>query len=153
MKLSKLTLLSLTLLTTLLLGAVAINVILAPAEIKLKVKWKPVEYLMDSPSPPDPWWAELSAPRINPDDIVTSTILLEGLYSIRPTPPPYMTLTGRLAVPFYGGDVLTALLAKAPHLAPGEYRINLEITGQLDDGTPLRGSGGITLWVNEIPPP
>jgi len=153
MKLSKLTILSITILATLLLGAYAINTIMAPAEIKLKVKWKPVEYILGENLPPDPWWAELSAPRINPDDIVTSTILLEGIYSPRPTPPPYITITGRLAVPFYGGNVLDALMVKAPHLAPGEYRISLEITGELDDGTPLRGSGGITILVNEIPPP
>lgn len=151
MKTRKLTLLSLTILATLLIGAFAINVILAPTELKLKVKWKPVEYTMDAP--PDPWWAELSASRINPDDIVVSTILLEGRHSIRPTPAPYITATDRLAVPFYGDDVLDELLAKAPHLAPGEYRINLEITGQLDDGTPLRGSGGITILVPEQSPP
>lgn len=152
MKPKKLTLISLALLVTLLVGAIAIIVVSAPKELKLKVKWTPRNYLLDNLAP-DPWDAELYfAPPRPLDEIDPETIRLEGIY--QPVSAPYLsTKTNRLIVPFDGYEVLGALLLKAGHLAPGEYRILLEITGQLIDGTPFSGKGGINLIVPENPPP
>ena len=152
MKSRKLTLFSLALLATLLLGAVAINVISAK-DLKLKVKWRPPDYYLDN-LPPDPWNAEIFfAPPRDLSEINTATIKLEGLYE--PESTPYISLrTSRLVVPFDGFDVLTALLLKVGHMVPGgEYHVDLEITGELNDGTPFAGSGAINLLVPETPPP
>ncbi len=152
MKTRTLTLISITLLTTLLLGAVAINVLSQPKELKLKVKWKPNEFTMDG-YVPDPWIAEVFfAPPRGFSDVDPSTILLEGMYTLQSD--PYVTFSGRrLALPFNGYDVLMALLVKAPHMAPGTYEISLEITGNLYDGTPFRGSGSIDITMNSDPSP
>jgi len=152
MKTRTLTILSLTILASLLLGAVAFTVLSAPQELKLKVKWRPVNYVFGN-APPDPWIAEVYFAPLRPvDEIDPSTIRLEGTYT--PSGPTYEVGTPpRLAIPFNGNEVLRALLIKAPHMAPGEYRILLEITGALDDGTPFRGSGGINLIVPENSPP
>jgi len=152
MKTRRLTLISLALLTTLLLGAVAINVISAK-DLKLKVKWRPPDYYLDN-LPPDPWNAEIFfAPPRDPAEINTATIVLEGLYV--PESTPYISAgTSRMVLPFNGIDVLTALLLKVGHMVPGqEYRVFLEITGELNDGTPFAGEGGINLIVPENPGP
>jgi len=152
MKPKTLTLISIALLTTLMLGAVAVNVFSAPPELKLKAKWKPATYTMDN-NPPDPWNAEIYfAPPRTLTDIDPSTLLLEGLYS--PESPPYPhAFKDRLVVPFDGYDVLSALLPKLPHLQPGTFEIFLEITGRLYDGRSFRGTGSITVTVPEPPPP
>lgn len=152
MKARTTTLLSLILLASLLIGAIAITALSAPQVLKLKVKWKPNHYVLYT-SVPDPWNAEvLFAPARPLDDINASTILLEGTYA--PSGPPYMSPNQpRLVIPFYGGDVLAAMLSKAGHLSTGEYRISLEITGELDDGTPFRGSKGIILIIDSGSPP
>ena len=152
MKTRKLTLLSIALLATLLIGAAAINVLWGAKELKLKVKWKPRNYIFEN-APPDPWDAQIYfAPPRTFDDVNSSTIRLEGVYA--PESDPYLAENmPRLVVPFDGSNVLAALLSKAGHLAPGEYRIWLEITGKLIDETPFRGKGGINLIIPEIPPP
>jgi len=143
-------------LVALLVGAIAFNALAPPGQLKLKVKWKPVSYVLDNPAP-DPWIAELYfAPARDVNQIDTSTLLLEGMYT--PSGTPYL-LSGtppRLAVPFDGADVLRALLSKAPHMAPGEYRILLTITGNLKTeygGTAFSGDGGINLIVPDVSPP
>jgi len=143
-------------LVLLLVGAVAFNTLAADKALKLKVKWKPVNYVLDNP-PPDPWIAEIYfAPLRDLNEIDTSTLLLEGIYT--PSGTPYL-LSGtppRLAVPFDGADVLRALLSNAPHMAPGEYRILLTITGNLKTeygATPFSGDGGINLVVPDVSPP
>ena len=143
-------------LVLLLVGAVAFNVLAPPGQLKLKVKWKPVNYILNDP-PPNPWIAEIYfAPLRDLNQIDTSTLLLEGMYT--PSGTPYL-LSGtppRLAVPFNGADVLRALMSKTPHLAPGEYRISLEISGNLKTeygGTAFSGTGGINLLVPPISPP
>lgn len=153
MKARTTTLLSLALLASLLIGAIAITVLSAPPkELKLKVKWTPRNYVYLG-SVSDPWNAEVSfAPPRTFDDINASTIRLENFYE--PTDDPYVSeRTARLIIPFYGGDVVAALLSKAGHLTPGEYRIYLEIRGELDDGTPFSGEGGLNLIVPDTPPP
>jgi len=147
MKAKKLTLISIVLLAGILVGAVAIMGSSAK-ELKLKVKWTPRNYAISSPVP-NPWNAELYfAPPRPLDDIDPTTILLEGMYA--PISDPYpSTHTARLIVPFDGYDVLMLVLLKAGHVTPGEYRVYLEITGQLDDGTPFAGEGGINLIVPE----
>jgi hypothetical protein len=152
MKIRKLTILHLTLLITLVLSVIAITAS-AKKPAKLKVKWRPPDYLLDN-MPPDPWNAEVFfAPPRDLDEINTATILLEGLYTPESAPYP-ITKTSRLVFPFDGYDVLTAVLLKVGHMMPGqEYRVYLEITGELNDGTPFAGEGGINLIIPETPAP
>jgi len=150
MKTRKLTLLFLTMLATIMLGAVAVSVLSPPPTLKLKVKWTPRVYELNN-NPPT-WNAEIYfAPPRPLDEIDVETIQLEGGYT--PVSDPYPTVTSRLVVPFDGYDVLDALMPKLPHMAPGEYRVYLEITGKLFDGTPFSGSGGINVVVPEPSPP
>jgi hypothetical protein len=143
-------------LALLLVGAFAFNALAPPGQLKLKVKWKPVNYVLDNP-PPDPWTAEIYfAPTRDLNQIDTSTLLLEGMYTPSGTPTILTTSPPRMAVPFNGADVLRALLSKTPHLAPGEYRILLEISGNLKaeyGGTAFSGDGGINLLVPDVSPP
>jgi len=151
MKTRTLTLLSLSLLATLLIGAFALNVYSAK-ELKLKVKWKPASFTGDTWFP-NPWLTEIYfAPPRPINQIDPSTILLEGLYSPSGATYPH-PLKDRLVVPFYGGDVVTALVTKAPHMSPGTYIVFLEITGKLYDGQGFRGVGSINMTIPELPPP
>ena len=157
MKSRKLTLLSVTLLVALVTGALLINVLWAPKTLKIKVKWKPVDYVLDNPLP-DPWNAEIwLVGDYNIDEIDPTSLELEGKYE--PVYEPYEAEDRpRLVVPFDGHDVLEAVLLKAGHLAPGEYRVWLEITGEHVDKktqqiTPFEGKGGISLIVPENSPP
>jgi hypothetical protein len=150
MKPKKLTLLSITVLTTLLIGAFTINTILASTELKLNVCWLPSYYKLNKPAPHS--WIALvflsssshkHAPKIDP-----STILLEGTYEPESKPRPILWGC-LLIVSFNGQDVLEALMTKAEHLSPGIYHVSLEITAETYDGTPCRGSSTITLTVPE----
>jgi len=147
MKHNKLTLLFPTILIALLIGAFAVQVSSAPAVLKLTVWWRPKTYLMWNPTP-DPWRAVVGFrvwPHRNATDIDPSTILLEGKY--RPESAPSPIFGGLLlVVPFDGMDVLEALMTKVPHMTPGQYLVELEITGRLYDRTPFRGSGVISLF-------
>ena len=152
MKTRKLTILYLALLITLVLSVVAITAS-AKKPAKLKVKWRPPNYVLDN-MPPDPWNAEVFfAPPRDLGEIDTATVLLEGLYTLESA--PYLTeKTSRLVLPFDGYDVLAAVLLKGGHMMPGqEYRVYLEITGEFNDGTPFAGEGGINLIIPEIPAP
>lgn len=151
MKLGKLGFVYLTILIT-ILGA---NVILALSqgdEVKANVAWDPKSYSADEPFP-HPWNAEIWLTGGHKrDEIDTTTILLEGTYT--PIGAPYAAVHGpRLIVPFLGSDVYEALLSKLPHTEPGKHRIGLEITGELLDGTPFRGTGYIHLTIPENPGP
>lgn len=153
MKTRKLTLLSLTILATLLIGTFAFTVLSAPPVLKLKVKWKPATYILGDTAPSDPWNAEIYfAPPRPLTDVDTTTLLLEDTYS--PEAPPYPHPSkDRIIVPFHGDDVVDALLSKLPHMAPGIYVVPLEVSGRLTDGRSFRGSGTITLTYPEFPPP
>ncbi|TET18872.1 hypothetical protein E3J74_08825 [Candidatus Bathyarchaeota archaeon] len=152
MKTRRLTVLSLILLAALLVGAIAINATAAKT-LKLKVKWKPPDYLLDS-NPPDPWNAEMWLTGDHDfTEIDPTTIWLEGIYSPEYDPYPSENKP-RLVVPFDGYDVLIALMLKVGHMVPGgEYRVYLEITGELNDGTPFAGKSGISLLIPENPGP
>ncbi|HKZ93490.1 MAG TPA: hypothetical protein VJ249_02760 [Candidatus Bathyarchaeia archaeon] len=156
MKLNRLALISAVALVALLAGAIAFNALAPPQELKLKVKWRPPNYMLGNPAP-DPWIAEIFfAPSRPLEQIDPNTLLLEGIYSPSGTPYLLRSSPDRMAVPFDGDDVLRALLTKAPHLAPGEYRILLQITGNLKPeygATPFSGDGGINLIVPDVPPP
>lgn len=156
MKLTKVTLLSVTILAILLIGVVAFTAFSATKDLKLKVKWRPPTYTLGNPLP-NPWNCEIFfAPARDLNEIDTNTILMEGLYP--PSGTPYL-LSGappRLAVPFSGYDVITALLSKSPHLAPGTYHILLQISGNLKPeygGNAFSGEGGIDLVVPDPSPP
>jgi len=146
-------LIGLMMLTTILLSAGAILVFSQGDEVRANVAWDPSSYSTDQPLP-DPWNAEIWLTGGHTrDEIDTTTILLEGMYT--PSADPYPAVHGpRLIVPFAGSDVYEALLSKLPHTEPGRYRIALEITGNLYDGTPFRGSGTIRLEItNSTNPP
>jgi len=151
MKTKTATILIVTILASLLVGTFAINAF-SIKELKLKVKWKPVSYALSGPVP-DPWQVELYfAPARPVEEVDPSTLLLEGMYEpvssyLHPNKP-------RLVACFDGYDVLNAILIKAGHLMPGrDYRVWLEISGFLHDGTPFSGEGGVILEVPEISPP
>lgn len=155
MKLNKIVIISAAILVTLLAGVIAFNAFSAPATLKLKVKWRPVTYTLGNPVP-DPWNAEIFfAPLRDVNQIDTTTLKLEGIYS--PSGTPYLiSQTGRLAVPFKGADVIRAVLSKTTHMAPGIYHIILTITGNLKPeygGTAFSGTGGIDLVVPDPSPP
>ena len=148
MKPKILTLISLTILASLLIGAFAFNAFSAPPVLKLKVKWKPAAYTTDSWAP-EQWIAQIYfAPPRPVEDIDPYSILLEGMYSPTAT-PTHDSLKERLNVPFCGWDVVAALYTKAPHMTPGNYLVWLEITGNLNDGTLFRGSGCINMTIPE----
>jgi hypothetical protein len=151
MKPKTITLLSLTLLATLLIGAFAINTITAATEKKLSYFWYPYSYTLDQ-SPPEPWTAyvySVSGSRVR--DINPSTIRLGGLYTATSTKLILFNLI--MIVTFHGSDVVQALLVKLPHMGPGTYKVSLEITGSLNNGTPFRGSATISVTLPDLPPP
>lgn len=133
-------------------GFFAVQVFAPKPELKLKVKWKPASYTSDSWFP-DPWLAEIYfAPPRPITEIDPSTLLLENMYS--PSAPPYPhPLKERLVVPFYGGDVVSALMSKVPHYGSGTFVIFLEITGKLYSGQAFRGTGSINMTIPDLPPP
>jgi hypothetical protein len=148
MKPKILTLISLTILASLLIGAFAFNAFSAPPELKLKVKWKPAAYTTDSWVPPI-WYAEIFfAPPRPVEEIDPSTIRLEGIYSPS-TLPTHHPVKERLNVPFSGYDVVAALWTKVPHMSAGTFLVWLEITGNLNDGRFFRGSGPINMTIPE----
>jgi len=151
MKTKKLTLISLGLLASLVLGLYIVGVYSPPPRARVKGRFYPRTW---SEGPvPQPWNVELGfAPKRGVDEIATSTILLEGLYS--PSSEPY-DRKNRVVVPFDGYDVLAAAILKAGHLTPGSHLIFLTITGELKDGTPFSTgmSSVIVLFIDDLPPP
>lgn len=151
MKTRTITFIAVAVLATLLVGTFAFNVLAPAKDLKLKVKWKPNSILLDTYIP-DPWNAEVYfSPPEDLTQINPGTVRLEGTYTLEST--PYITTSMRLALPFHGYDVLTAILTKIPHMMPGSYRVGLEITGNLYDGRAFRGTGYINATVPELPPP
>jgi len=151
----KITLIYLTLLVTLSLGVLVVEVQPAPPRAKVKAYFYPRTYTLDTPVP-RPWNAELHfRPPRSVDEIDTKTILLEGRY--KPWKKPY-DRKNRVVVPFNGKDVIEVAILKLYHmgglLEPGSgYLVTLEITGLLMDGTPFSTgmSGSIVLFVPDNP--
>lgn len=157
MRTPKIATLSIALLVTLLVGAIALNVFAPQQSLNLKVKWRPVVYILGNPIP-TPWIAEVFfAPSHPLEEVDTTTILLEGMYPPSGTPWILQSSPPRLAVPFNGFDVLRAVLSKAPHMAPGfTYHITLTISGNLKPeygGTAFSGDGAINLEIPTESPP
>lgn len=155
MKTTKLTLISITILATLLLGAIGINMSSA-ATTSLKGEWYN-HYYTTGTTPPDPWKLKINLysyyyPGRHWIYLDTSTILLEGLYS--PESTPYKVNWGKdLIVPFHGPDVLDALLTKAGHMSPGIYTIYLTVTAKdLYSSTIYSGSFHIHLTIRPVLP-
>lgn len=147
MKTRTITFLALSIITTLLIGTFAFNAFAPAKDLKLKAKWRPNTIILDTYAP-DPWIAEayFSPPedltQVNPE-----TVRLEGTYTLQSA--PYITTSRRLALPFTGFDVLSAIWIKIPHMGPGSYRVGLEITGDLYDGRHFSGTGYINATVPE----
>lgn len=151
MKSSKMTLLSVTILVSLMVGTVVLNAVSAWTWMSLW--WSPRSYELGTPMP-DPWKAVIFGFSPRARDIDPSTILLEGVYSPDPEVEPYLSFWGlMLVVSFDGLDVVNALLIKGGHLSPGENIIYLEITGQTYGGKSFAESGRISLIAPEGPPP
>jgi len=147
MKTRTITFIAVAILATLLIGTFAFNVLAPAKDLKLKVKWKPNTILLDTTAP-DPWNAEVYfAPPEDLTQVNPTTVRLEGTYTLEST--PHITTSMRLALPFHGYDVLLAIWAKLPHMAPGSYRVGLEITGSLYDGRAFRGTGYVNATVPE----
>jgi hypothetical protein len=143
--------LSIILLATLLIGAFTINSIMAPTEKKLYYFWYPYKTSLDE-APPEPWNAYIwgvSSGRVR--DINPATMRLEGLYS--PTSTKLILWNLIMIAYFHGYDVVQAIMVKLPHMGPGTYKVSLEITGNLKDGSPFRGSATITVTTPDPPPP
>ena len=155
MRSKKLALISLTLLTTLVLGIIAVEVLSPPPTARVKGWFYPRTWVEGTPVP-QPWNVELKfAPPRSVDEVNTATILLEGLFSPSAEPYDHPRVTSRIVVPFDGFDVLWAAQMKAGHLTPGSHLIYLEITGELNDGTPFSTgmSSVIVLFIDDPPPP
>jgi hypothetical protein len=153
MKTRTITFIAVATIATLLLGTFAFTVFAPPKQLKLKVKWKPNSVLLDT-TIPDPWIAQVFfAPPEDLNQVNPSTVRLEGIYTLESTPYILTNANGRLALPFHGYDVLTALTMKLPHMTPGSYYVGLEITGNLYDGRAFAGTGYINATVPELPAP
>ena len=151
MKTRTITFIAIGIIATLILGSFAFNVFAPPKDLKLKAKWKPNSILLDT-YVPDPWVAEVYfAPPEDLSQVNPSTVRLEGIYTLESA--PYITASHRLALPFHGYDVLTAVMTKIPHMMPGSYRVGLTITGNLYDGRHFSGTGYINATVPDLPPP
>jgi len=158
MKTWKLTLICLTLIASVMLGIFAVEMGSAGKTARVKGFFYPRTYTLDNPVP-QPWNVDLKfAPPRSVDEIDTSTILLEGLYSPSEEPYDHPRVTSRVVVPFDGYDVLEAAITKLSHMGPivpGSHLVFLEITGLLKDGTPFStgGSACIVLFVPDNPNP
>ena len=152
MKPKKLTLISITLLAILLIGA-GVVVVLSQKPVGANVKWDPKGYTWRDGAP-DPWNAEigLKGGHKAQTEINATTIRLEGQYSN--SSAIYNATHGpRIIVPFNGNDVKAALDSKLPYhmgsAIPGRYRLSLDINGTLYTGEEFQGSGIIVVTVPE----
>ena len=137
-----------------MLGLYVVEVFSAPKRARVKGFFYPRTWSEGTPTP-DPWNVDLKfSPPRSVDEIDTSTILLEGLYSPSEEQEPYdhPKKQSRMVVPFDGYDVLRAASLKAGHLTPGSHLVYLEITGQLKDGTPFSTgmSSVIVLYIDDL---
>jgi hypothetical protein len=158
MKTRTLTLLSVSLLATLMIGAFVLNAYSGPPRLRAKAYWKPNTY--DTTNlPPDTWnvWLHFASSSVDASQLDASSILLEGLYSPISAPYDLPNKQGSwIVVPFNGYDVLAAAITKAGHMTVGEsYLVFLEVTGQTIDGTPFNtgSSGAIVIFDPEVSPP
>lgn len=157
MKTRTVTLISVTLLAILLIGAIAIATLGGAKTLKLKVKFVPRQYGWGFPMQ-NPWNAVIHFVPLPPagtsvDQINCSTILLEGIHSPSGTCTPDESGV-KLIVPFNGYDVVAAIWSKIGHMSPGQnFTISLEITGALYNEDAFSGTGKIEYIVNELPPP
>ena len=155
MKTKKLSLITLTLLSLLVLGVFAVEVFSPPPRAKAKGWFYPRTRVEGTPVP-QPWNVELKfSPPRGVSEINTATILLEGLFSPSAEPYNHPRVTSRIVVPFDGYDVLWAAQLKVGHMTPGSHLVYLEITGELTDGTPFTTgmSSVIVLFIDRAAPP
>jgi len=154
MKPRKITLLSITLLATIMIGAGAI-LVLSPSVVGANVAWKPKYYALDHGKQCVEAEVWLKGGHKAQVEIDQETILLEG--EISPWKTPYNKTHGpRLVIPFKGMDVRKIIVEKMLHMEPGRYRVPLEITGFLKEeygGLPFKGSGVVVVTIPENSPP
>jgi hypothetical protein len=158
MKTKTLTLISIAIITTLVLGTVILNAFSAPPRVRAKAYWKPNTYDTINQIP-DPWnvWLHFASSSVDASQLNASSILLEGVYHCVSDPYDLPNKQGSwIVVSFNGYDVFAAARAKIGHMTPGQsYMVFLAVTGALKDGTPFDtgSSGAIIIWDPETPPP
>ena len=157
MKPKKLTLISLTLLASLLIGTVLVLSIRGTTLIAEQVKIMPKPLDLEN-SDTVTVQVKLTRDEVSVvDQINASTVLLEGyIPSINnwttTTPPNFMAQ-------FDGTTVAQCVISKIIHMGIARphpwnpVKIPLKITGNLYDGTPWEGTGEAKVYVPEIPPP
>jgi hypothetical protein len=152
MKPRKITLISLALMVTILVGAVAI-LATPPTVVGANVRCNPRYFEMEGQPNKLEVQIRLKGGH-SVDEINPNTILLEGMYSPQKTEVNRKTLVAT----FRGGDVRSAIETKLGHMSaePGRYRVQLEISGYLTEeygSLPFSGSGRVTVTVPpELPP-
>lgn len=154
MKTRKITLLSITLLATIILGAGAI-LVLPQKPVGANVAWKPKYYVLDHAKCSIEAEIWLKGGHKAQVEIDPETILLEG--KISPWKTPYNKTHGpRLVIPFHGVRVRQIIVEKMLHMSSGKYRVSLTITGSLKEeygGLPFKGSGVVVVTIPENSPP
>jgi len=150
MKPRKITLISIALLATLLLGAGAVLMLTAPQNVNAQVRWDPRSIVDTAPV----WWkAEIKVS--GQYEILPDSILLEGQLE------PHRTREerGRLIATFKGNRVLSIITQKIGHMGiipEGKHRVDLEITGLVegeDAPIPFSGTGRVFVIITNPSPP
>lgn len=158
MKTRTLTLISIALVTTMVLGIFVSQVLSAPPRLRAKAYWKPNTYDTSNPVP-QPWnvWLHFASSGIDASQLDASSIRLEGIYA--PSGAPYdlpSKSASWVVVPFDGYDVLIAAITKIGHMTVGQsYMVFLTVTGTSIDGTPFDTgmSGAVIIFDPEVSPP
>jgi len=163
-KLSKLTLISITLVATLLLGAFIALQVTAPKPVAINMKFDPNTLDLGAPG----WAVKLvnvslwfDTGKYKPEDIDPRTVLIEGV--LGPKGGPKRTWIVHdwelrkwvLRFQVSGGDLIDLLWSKISHMGiPGpSATIPLTVTGYLYDGTPFAGTGYMNVLIPTEPPP
>jgi hypothetical protein len=158
MKTRTLTIISVALLATMVLG-IFVNQALSPApRLRAKAYFKPNTYDTSNPVP-QPWlvWLHFASNDVSASQLDASSILLEGVYA--PSGAPYdlpSKSASWVVVPFNGYDVLIAAITKIGHMTVGQsYMVFLTVTGKTIDGTPFDtgSSGAVIIYDPEVSPP
>ena len=158
MKARTITLLSITLLTLMLIGAIVVEVGSAPPRVRVKGKFYPRTWTTGLP---DPWICELGfAPKRSVDELNLSTICINGVPISGFDEAPY-DRKNRAVLPFRGWDVMAAIMSQIMpgHMTPtsGAHLVTLEVTGELNDEahTPFStgGSSVVVVFIDDVPAP
>lgn len=129
------------------------------AALKARIKWYPKTYILDAAGAPALWNASIAG--VDPTLVNPDTIRAVG--ETAGTPIPITSGRVDLAknddfIASWEGILIRNLLWEIvlyhDYLsAPGKYRINIVVYGELFDTTPFQGSKPITVIISAPPPP